>query len=191
MCAVEVFKNNALGNLFLRHINSASALSLESFVKDHINKGNTIRTDGWSGYAGLKVLGYDHQPIKLNKPEDASRKLPRVYKVFANLQSWIICTHRFVSKKHLQNYLNEFSTRFNSRHNPIEVFNDILKLTMNVKPRIGKDFMDVEKPYYPNPAERNEDSVTGKFLLGGFLVLVGSVALIGVISDLVKKQNGG
>lgn len=72
MCAVEVFKNNASGNLFLRHINSASASSLESFVKDHINKGTTKRTDGWSGYAGLKALGYDHQPIKLSKPEDAS-----------------------------------------------------------------------------------------------------------------------
>ena len=151
IAAVEVFKNNASGNLFLRHIDSANASNLESFIKDHINKGSTVITDGWRGYAGLKALGYDHQPVTLDTPEDASKEMPRVHRVFANLQAWITGTHRFVSKKHLQNYLNEFSIRFNARHNPVEVFNDILKLTMNVKPRITKDFMIIEKPYYPNP----------------------------------------
>jgi hypothetical protein len=32
-------------------------------------------------------------------------KRPRVHRVFANLKLWLAGTHRFVSKKHLQNYL--------------------------------------------------------------------------------------
>lgn len=155
VAGVEVYKDYASRNMFLRHIDAASSKNLERFVKDHVAEGSTVVTDGWRGYAGLKELGYNHQPINLKTPEDASKELPRVRRVFSNLQSWLHGTHKFVSKKHLQNYLIEYETRFNARYNPIEIFNDILQLTMNVKPRTMKGFMLPEKPYYPNPRRRN------------------------------------
>lgn len=192
VCAVEVYKDYASGDMFLRHIDSASAANLESFVKDHVEKGSKVITDGWRCYAGLKALGYDHQPITIDKPEDASKELPRVHRVFANLQAWIIGTHRFVSKKHLQNYLNEYSTRFDARYNPIEIFNDILKLTMNVKPRIGKDFMDIEKPYYPNPVKKKIKHRKSSGLFKWALFIGGAVLTVWAIGRINKNsQNNG
>lgn len=152
--AVEVYKNYASGRVFLREIDSASAANLESFVKDHVEKGSKVITDGWRGYAGLKSLGYDHQPVNLKTPEDASKELPKIHIVFANLKAWLIGTHRFVSKKHLQNYLNEFILRFDNRRHPIEIFNEMLKLLMFTRSRTYNDFTEPRKPYYPNPTRR-------------------------------------
>ncbi|MCL4478228.1 MAG: IS1595 family transposase [Deltaproteobacteria bacterium] len=151
VCAVEVYKNYASGRVFLRHIDSASAENLESFVRDHVNKGSTIKTDGWRGYAGLKRLGYDHIPIHADTLEDISKELPRVHRVFVNLKAWIKGTHRYISKKHMQNYLNEFTVRFDNRRRPIEIFNDILKYLMFTRSRTYNDFTEPKKPVYPNP----------------------------------------
>ncbi|MBU1356862.1 MAG: IS1595 family transposase [Candidatus Edwardsbacteria bacterium] len=155
LCAVEVIKNpkkTVSGQIRLRSVESASQVNINSFVKDHVMPHSTIRTDGWKGYNGLSKIGYVHKLMRLDSPEDASKKLPRVHRVFANLQSWLIGTHKFVSKKHVQNYLNEYTTRFNARQHPIEVFNDILRLTLLAEPRTLRGFMEPERPFYPNPA---------------------------------------
>jgi hypothetical protein len=50
----------------MRVIVDASAGSLLAFVKDCIEPGCTVHTDGWVGYAGLQSSGYDHEvtPIR-------------------------------------------------------------------------------------------------------------------------------
>jgi hypothetical protein len=35
--------------------------SLLPFVTDHVESGAVVTTDGWSGYSGLRKLGYVHQ----------------------------------------------------------------------------------------------------------------------------------
>ena len=157
VCAVEVEGNGdrtRSGKVSLRHIRAASAKNLHSFIKDHVYQGSVVRTDGWKGYSGLNELGYVHRANILKKPEDAAKKLPRVHRVFANLKTWLRGTHRWVSKKHLQNYLNEYSIRYNNRDRPIEVFNDILRLVAFNEPRTYRGFVEPRKPVYPNP-EKN------------------------------------
>jgi transposase-like protein len=154
VCAVEVEGNGdriRSGKVSLRHIRHASAKNLHSFIKDHVYQGSVVRTDGWKGYSGLNELGYIHRANILKKPEDAAKKLPRVHRVFANLKTWLRGTHRWVSKKHLQNYLNEYSIRYNNRDRPIEVFNDILRLVAFNEPRTYRGFVEPRKPVYPNP----------------------------------------
>ncbi len=158
VCAVEVERNGngkriVSGNISLRHIRNASSKELHSFIQDRVYPGSVVRTDGWRGYWGIEELGYVHRRNVLKKPEDAPKKLPRVHRVFANLKAWLKGTHRWVSKKHLQNYLNEFSIRYNARHKPIEVFNDILRLVVLTEPRTYRGFVEPRKPVYPNPED--------------------------------------
>ena len=54
--------------------------------------------------------------------------LPRVHRVFGNLQTWLRGTHHGVSGKHLQAYLDEFVFRFNRRRTPMAAFQTLLGL---------------------------------------------------------------
>jgi transposase-like protein len=50
-----------IGRIRMRVISDASAASLHSFIKDCIEPGSTVPTDGWQGYARLKKKGHDHE----------------------------------------------------------------------------------------------------------------------------------
>lgn len=110
--------------------------SLTGFVKDNVAPGATIRTDGWVGYAGLKALGYGHDPLPLcGDPEKAEKHLPMSHLVFSNLKTWIRGTHHSrIEPKHLQAYLNEYVFRFNRRFYPMTAFNSVLGLAARTLP---------------------------------------------------------
>jgi transposase-like protein len=104
-----------IGRIRMRLIQDASAASLHPFVKDCIEPGSTVQTDGWQGYAGLK--GFDHEVTKIRgRRKEASKLLPRVHLVASLLKRWLVGTHQgAVSHKHLPYYLDEFTFRFNRR----------------------------------------------------------------------------
>lgn len=115
------------GRLRLRHIPSRAASHLEQFVRESVEPGTMIVTDGWQGYGGLKKLGYDHQSATLGgDPEIADAVLPLIHLVFSNLKTWLQGTHHGVSDRHLQAYLNEYVFRFNRRFYPMSMFNGVL-----------------------------------------------------------------
>jgi transposase-like protein len=106
-----------IGRIRLRVIPNASAASLHGFIEDNVAPGSTVHTDAWQGYAGLEKKGYSHEvsPIR-SRPKEASRLLPRVHRVVALLDRWLLGTHQgAVSHQHLPYYLDEFSFRFNRR----------------------------------------------------------------------------
>ena len=107
----------AIGRVRMRVIEDASGGSLLAFVKDCIEPGSTIHTDGWQGCAGLQSNGYDHEvtPIR-GRSKDASKLLPRVHRVASLLKRWLLGTHPgAISHQHLLYYLDEFTFRFNRR----------------------------------------------------------------------------
>ena len=116
------------GRIRLRHIPNATAKTLSTFVKDHVEKGSEIRTDGWTGYSALSKQGYKHFPSIEGTVERAAEILPHIHIVFSNLKSWLLGTHHGVSRKHLQAYLNEFAFRFNRRRKPMKAFQSLLGL---------------------------------------------------------------
>lgn len=124
----------ASGRIRARVVPDASAPSLTGFIKDHIEKGCLVFTDDWTGYKPLKKYGYVHEAIKTGAPSEASAKFPRVHRVISNLKAWLNGTHRFASKKHLQNYLNEFVFRFNRRNIPHEAFRSLMRIAVQTTP---------------------------------------------------------
>ena len=106
-----------IGRIRMKRIPDASADSLMEFVKEAIEPGHTLHTDGWAGYDPLEGIGYGHDITFLKgKKESASELMPRVHRIASLLKRWILGTHQgAVSHEHLEYYLDEFTFRFNRR----------------------------------------------------------------------------
>lgn len=120
-------RNVYAGRLRLRHIVSRERAELEEFIKDSIEPGSDVRTDGWVGYDGIYRFRYRHDPMVLDGDHDKiEQHLPLIHIVFSNLKTWLRGTHHGVSSQHLQAYLNEYVFRFNRRFYPMTSFSSVL-----------------------------------------------------------------
>jgi transposase-like protein len=109
-----------IGRIRLRHLRQAKATrtALHTFIKDAIEPGSAVHTDGWLAYCGLESLGYSHRVSVLqgHAGEEAVRLMPRVHRVASLLKRWLMGTHQgAVRADHLEYYLDEFAFRFNRR----------------------------------------------------------------------------
>src|SRR5260370_25404697 len=107
----------SMGRIRMKRIPDASADSLMEFVKEAIEPGSTVHTDGWPGYDPLDRNGYAHEITFLKgKKESASELMPRVHRIASLVKRWILGTHQgAVSHEHLEYYLDEFTFRLNRR----------------------------------------------------------------------------
>jgi transposase-like protein len=119
-------------------IPDASSRSLHSFIRESIEPGSTIHTDGWEGYSGLDKIGYHHEITPLrNKSKSASELLPRVHRVISLLKRWLMGTHQgAISHEHLGYYLDEFVFRFNRRksHYRGKLFYRLIEQAVQIDP---------------------------------------------------------
>ena len=112
LVAVEDRKKYA-GFMAIEAVDTISKETVRKFLQKHLNKGQTIRADA---FPALNPVGeqHDHQK-KVVLPEEASEWLPLVHVVIGNLKKFLNGTFHGVSVKYLQEYLDEFSYRFNRR----------------------------------------------------------------------------
>ena len=93
-------RSRGIGRIRLHGVADVSADSLIPFVQAVAVPGSTIHTDGWSGYARLPTLGYQH----------------RVAVISGGSDPWLMGTHRGgIQHRHLDYYLDEFTFRFKRR----------------------------------------------------------------------------
>ena len=106
-----------IGRIRMRKIPDASGANLLPFVRDFVEPGSCVHTDGWAGYKDLTSAGYDHKVSIIGpKRKLATELLPRVHLVVSLLKRWLLGTHQgAVSYEHLDYYLDEFCFRFNRR----------------------------------------------------------------------------
>lgn len=92
-------------------------------ITDNVELGSTVITDEASIYRNLHNF-YNHETVNHSKNEyvkkDLSKEAVQITTnnaegFFSLFKRGINGTYHWISKKHLQNYLNEFSLRFNSR----------------------------------------------------------------------------
>lgn len=114
------------GRLRLSVIPSRQGKYLQDFVKENVESGATVVTDGWRGYAKL-IEEYEHiAAVEDDDPKVAEEYLPLVHLIFSNLKAWLNGVHHGVGERHLQAYLNEFTFRFNRRFYPLNSFKSLL-----------------------------------------------------------------
>lgn len=107
-----------IGRIRLRRLSDVSGAQLLPFIRESIEPGSTVHTDGWRGYMGVSAAGYHHQVTRLRRSDRlAHQLLPGVHRVASLLKRWLLGTHQgSFSDKYLDYYLDEFTFRFNRRH---------------------------------------------------------------------------
>jgi transposase-like protein len=114
--AAEV-RGRGPGRIRMAKIPDLSAPSLRGFVRDNVQRGAELRTDAWSGYNGIDVMGYKHIGINISDTGDPAHVvMPRVHRVASLLDRWWLGIHQgAIRPSHLDYYLDEFTFRFNRR----------------------------------------------------------------------------
>ncbi len=151
--AVEVHEPKGFGRCRMRIVPDASAETLHHFVRDHIEPGTTVITDGWQGYAGLENLGYGRErrsqrAVRLSGG-DPHGLLPGVHRIASLTKRWLLSTHQgAVDGEHLQAYLDEFVFRFNRRRSRRRglVFFRLLELAVGHHPVRYDNLVAGERP---------------------------------------------
>ncbi len=116
VAAIELHDSGKLGRVRLGVVTDASKESLIGFIKNNIEVGSTIITDGWASYASLSNEGFAHEVYIQTKAVSEEEKLPHVHLIISLLKRWLLGTHQgAISDKHMQSYLDEYVFRFNRR----------------------------------------------------------------------------
>lgn len=102
-----------IGRIRLRCIPDLSRRTLHGFIAAAIEPGSTVRTDGLNAYQQLEGYVHDRQ---VQRQTQGEHLLPRVHRVVSLLKRWLLGTHQgAIAREHLDDYLNEFTFRFNRR----------------------------------------------------------------------------
>jgi transposase-like protein len=111
--AVEV-DGRKIGRIRLKQIPRADRATIHAFLRETIEPGSTLLTDGHASYKGLP--GYLHQPTAQLRQPAGTFVLPRAHRVISLLKRWLLGTHQgAVERSYLDYYLDEFTFRFNRR----------------------------------------------------------------------------
>lgn len=106
-------RGKASGRIRLHQIYGHDRGSLHGFIRENIEPGSTIRTDGLLSYRRLS--GYDHDQKVQGDPKK-TKLLPHVHLVISLLKRWLLGTHQgAIQAEYLDYYLDEFTFRFNRR----------------------------------------------------------------------------
>ena len=112
LVAVETREEKA-GFMAVEAVDVISKETVREFLQHHTKLGQTIRTDAFPALNPVKEM-HDHQR-KVVATDGVSKWLPLVHVVIGNLKKFLNGTFHGVSFKYLQEYLAEFSYRFNRR----------------------------------------------------------------------------
>lgn len=107
-----------VGRVRMRKIKSESAEEMLAFIGEFVEPGSTIHTVEKSCYAKLTELGYQHEASAVQelRAVEALRRFPRVHLIATLVKRWLNGTYQGrYDAVHLDQYLEEFSFRFNRR----------------------------------------------------------------------------
>jgi transposase-like protein len=104
---------NRIGRIRLQRVLDASGDSLNRAIKESIEPGSTVMTDGWEGYSQVETFGYTHKVVKKDA-NVGNNLLPKCNMVASLLKRWLLGTHQG-RIQYLDYYLDEFTFRFNRR----------------------------------------------------------------------------
>jgi transposase-like protein len=115
--AVEIKHSKGFGRIRLRQIADTSQASVVPFVKDSVEPGAIVHTDGSQAYRSLPKHGYRRMKTVMHGNEKPAHvSMPGVHRVAALLKRWLLGTHQgAVRPEQLDHYLDEFTFRFNRR----------------------------------------------------------------------------
>ena len=117
MVAVEIKQPSGFGRIRLQRVSNKSEKAVLPFIRDAVEAGSVVRTDGAAAYRNLEEQGYQREERVLAGARDPAHvSMPGVHRVASLLKRWLLGTHQgAVRPKQLDYYLDEFTFRFNRR----------------------------------------------------------------------------
>jgi transposase-like protein len=134
-----------IGRVRLRCIPDLTTASLHGFIQQAIEPGSTVRTDGLKAYAGL--TGYVHERRIQRDQAEGEHLSPRVHRVVSLLKRWMLGTHHgAIGPEDLDDYLDEFTFRFNRRKSASrgKLFYRLLQQAVQVPPAPFEDLIRLQ-----------------------------------------------
>ena len=129
---------NQLGRVRMKVVPDVSGDSLvKGFIKENVELGSIVISDGWSGFSSVGTCGYTHIVPKKFEVADPENPLPHAHMIVSLLKRWLLGTHQgAVQETHLQAYLNEYVFRFNRRKSADRglLFYRLLECAMQIPP---------------------------------------------------------
>lgn len=104
------------GELRAQKVKDTTGYNLRNFVVNNVAFGSNLNTDEWWGYKGLAAV-FQHKFIKHNEGEYVNGEIHTnsLEGFWSLLKRGVMGIYHSVSAKHLQNYLDEFVFRYNTR----------------------------------------------------------------------------
>ncbi len=122
VCAVEFTDSGNVKRLYSMSIKDYSAKSLRPIVDRHIAKTAQVTTDEWKGY---KPIAKEYSITQI--PSELGLNFSTLHNLVHQIKSWIRTTYSWVSKKHIDSYLNEYSFRLNRSQMKETIFHNFIK----------------------------------------------------------------
>jgi len=123
------------GNVRSFKTEQVTAKNLKAMIRENVDRNSTIMTDEFLAYKGLNKEFANHQTVSHGTREyvRGNVHVNSAEGYFSLLKRGIIGTYHHISKQHLDQYLNEFNFRYNSRK-----VNDDLRMILAVEGTKGK-----------------------------------------------------
>lgn len=125
------------GKAVLKHVPDAQKYTLIKELKETVSSNAHIMTDEAPAYRHLYDFGYyNHHSVNHSDKVYAKGIVHNnsVENVWSHLKRGIFGVYRHVSKEYLQDYVNEFSFRYNNRHLENGMFQVLVNRVGVVKP---------------------------------------------------------
>jgi len=164
LVAVEK-RGRTTGRARMKVIADFKSATLMGFLKQNVESGSTVHTDGLKSFTGLQHAGFKHVPRIQPRPIELRRGtksvVPLADRAIGNLQQWLIGTHHGVSREQLQVYLDEFVFRHNRRKSPMASFQTLLGLGTRREPTHYEQIRGALDLSRPDPNTLGSAETTG------------------------------
>lgn len=158
-------RGRGTGRARMEVIPDFKSATLITFLKQNVESGSTVYTDGLKSFTGLREAGFKHvpriQPVRTELRKGAKSVVPLADRAIGNLQQWLIGTHHGVSRGQLQVYLDEFVFRHNRRKLPMAAFQTLLGLGTGRQPTHYKTIRGAASVSKPDPNTLGSAETTG------------------------------
>jgi len=106
------------GKLNARKVDDVKSQTLTKEIIRNVKESANLYTDEWVGYNGVSRL-YSHSIIRHSAGDYVNGRVHTntIEGFWSLLKRGIVGIYHFTSKKHLQNYVDEFVFRYNTRNN--------------------------------------------------------------------------
>lgn len=120
-------------------VDDLQAKTIEHEVKSSIETNSILITDNYRSYSKLKDIVWVHESQNVT-PDKVATILPWVHTMISNAKRTLLGIHHMISKKYMQDYLDEFCYKVNRRYFGEHLFDRLLvacvshnyKLSVNV-----------------------------------------------------------